>query len=116
MARVPMRVVYWGRWADSSGEVGPISATCVAWVEGGTDRFLPGGAGMVYSGLGSPKSIPILEDATMPGAGGPANREPIYRIAILEVQQQSLRGPEISEPPLPPLPRQIEGPAETEAA
>jgi hypothetical protein len=31
----PMLVVYWGRWADSRGGVGPFSQTCVARVEGG---------------------------------------------------------------------------------
>jgi hypothetical protein len=35
MARVPMRVVYWGRWADSVGNVGPFSATAAAWIEAG---------------------------------------------------------------------------------
>ncbi len=32
----PMLVCYWGRWADSSGEYGPFSETCVARAEGGT--------------------------------------------------------------------------------
>jgi hypothetical protein len=36
MADRPMRVVYWGRWADSTGNVGPFSATAVGWVEGGS--------------------------------------------------------------------------------
>lgn len=31
----PMLVVYWGRWADARGGVGPFSKTCVARVEGG---------------------------------------------------------------------------------
>ena len=30
----PMMVVYWGRWADATGEVGPFSATLEAHVEG----------------------------------------------------------------------------------
>ncbi len=38
MARVPMRVVYWARWADSSGETGPFSATAVGWIEQGTEH------------------------------------------------------------------------------
>lgn len=37
----PMRVVYWGRWADSSGGVGPFSQTCPAPVEN-TPLGLPG--------------------------------------------------------------------------
>lgn len=35
MANVAMRVVYWARWADSTGNVGPFSATAVGWIEGG---------------------------------------------------------------------------------
>lgn len=41
---VPMRVVYWGRWADASGGVGPFSRTCAAPVEN-APQCLPGGAG-----------------------------------------------------------------------
>lgn len=33
----PMRVVYWGRWADGTGEVGPWSKTVQACVEGWPD-------------------------------------------------------------------------------
>ncbi len=40
---VPMRVVYWGRWADASGGVGPFSQTCAAPVEN-APQYLPGGA------------------------------------------------------------------------
>lgn len=36
MADVPMRVVYWARWADTAGNVGPFSATAVGWVESGS--------------------------------------------------------------------------------
>jgi hypothetical protein len=39
MAKVPMRIVYWARWADSTGNVGPFSATAAAWIEGG--NYLP---------------------------------------------------------------------------
>jgi hypothetical protein len=35
-----MLVVYWGRWADASGNYGPFSKTCVARVEGGP-QFRP---------------------------------------------------------------------------
>jgi hypothetical protein len=34
MPPVPMMIVYWGRWADSKGEVGPWSQTVAARVEG----------------------------------------------------------------------------------
>jgi hypothetical protein len=35
IANVPMRVIYWARWADTAGNVGPFSET-VGWVEGGS--------------------------------------------------------------------------------
>ncbi len=38
----PMRVVYWGRWADASGDFGPFSNTCPAPVEN-APLGLPGG-------------------------------------------------------------------------
>ncbi len=38
-----MRVVYWGRWADASGGVGPFSQTCAAPVEN-APHALTGGA------------------------------------------------------------------------
>lgn len=37
----PMLVVYWGRWADATGGVGPFSRTCIARVEGGAPGLLP---------------------------------------------------------------------------
>lgn len=37
----PMLVLYWGRWADATGAVGPFSRTCVARVEGGPLPALP---------------------------------------------------------------------------
>lgn len=36
IANAPMRVVYWARWADTAGNVGPFSATAVGWIEGGS--------------------------------------------------------------------------------
>lgn len=36
IANVPMRVVYWARWADTAGNVGPFSKTAAGWVEGGS--------------------------------------------------------------------------------
>ena len=40
---VPMRVAYWGRWADSTGGVGPFSQTCVSPLEQ-SEYALPEGA------------------------------------------------------------------------
>ena len=61
IASVPMRVVYWGRWADSMGNVGPFSATAVAWIEGGCERALPGGTGLSVTVIGAKKAVQILE-------------------------------------------------------
>ncbi len=41
LASEPMRVVYWARWADSAGNVGPFSATAVGWIEGGSHHLMP---------------------------------------------------------------------------
>src|SRR5688500_14990871 len=48
----PMRVVYWGRWANATGETGPFSSPLAASFEGSDwSRFaLPGPA----DGAGSP--------------------------------------------------------------
>ncbi|MEM8782504.1 MAG: hypothetical protein AAGE65_06550 [Planctomycetota bacterium] len=40
LADRPMRVVYWGRWADARGEVGPMSAAAAGWVEGGSHHLM----------------------------------------------------------------------------
>jgi hypothetical protein len=115
MARVPMRVVYWGRWADSSGEVGPFSATAVAWIEGGSQSHLPGAMGMTL-GLGlDTQPQPQLVDATAGRAlPGPDERDVTYRVAVMEVQVQSM------QPSLPATPhrevRQLEGPSPDEAS
>ena len=40
MADRAMRVVYFARWADTSGDVGPISKPAVGWVEGGAHHLM----------------------------------------------------------------------------
>lgn len=35
LANVPMQVVYWARWADTAGNVGPFSETVMGCIEGG---------------------------------------------------------------------------------
>jgi len=57
MARVPMRVVYWGRWADSSGNVGPFSKTVAAWIEGGSHHLM----GARFNRTFEPVRMPLLE-------------------------------------------------------
>ncbi len=115
MTRVPMRVVYWGRWADSTGNVGPFSATAVAWIEGGSSHMLPGGIGMAAPGARKPAKL--LEDAAPP-----AGREPSVSVVVLEAQYQSFHPQHVeqSAPQLSAMPvreaRRLEGPAVEEAA
>jgi hypothetical protein len=118
---VPMRVLYWGRWADSSGGVGPFSATCAAWIEGGTHNNLPGGLAMYVGQFGRPQQQ--LIDAT---AALPAGRDERYSVALLEVHVQSFHAhpaPAAAMLPAPATerdeprqPRQLQGPASEEAA
>jgi hypothetical protein len=112
MPRVPMRVLYWGRWADSAGGVGPFSATAAGWIEGGTHGHLPGATTMHW---GQPGAKPIDVEPALP-----AGREAKYSVAVLEVHYQSfhahpvpasLPGPAAGEEP-----RRLAGPVEQEQA
>jgi hypothetical protein len=104
MARVPMRVVYWGRWADSAGNVGPFSATAVGWIEGGSHALLPGGVGMQRVGIGAAKPVKLTEVATDIGN---VQREEKYSVAVLDAQFASLQGRE-------PVRVSLPGPANAE--
>src|SRR4051794_6592589 len=100
IASVPMRVVYWGRWADSQGNVGPFSATAVAWIEGGAHRSLPGAPSLPF-GIGA-RQVPIL-DVEQPAKS--AEQNPKYLIAVLEAKYASL-----APQPVPPaLPGPVDG-------
>ena len=120
MARVQMRVVYWGRWADSQGNVGPYSATAVGWLEGGTPALLPGGTGIQMTGaFGSKPPVPILEDANAAGQAGPDGRDATYSVAVLEVRYGSVSAAEIAKvlpSPVREERRQLEAPPASEAA
>jgi hypothetical protein len=110
MARVPMRVVYWGRWADSAGNVGPFSATAAAWIEGGTHHMLAPAIGW------GNKQVPVTEHA--PALPGPAGREESYSVAVLEAQYATYHPHDVT--PRLPAPREqeqrrLEGPAPEEA-
>lgn len=88
MANVPMRVVYWARWADSVGNVGPFSKTAVGWIEGGTHHLMfPGNL------PGKPRAEVMRIEAAAPPA-----REERYRVALLEVQYQTFTPPALPEP------------------
>lgn len=87
IARVPMRVVYWGRWADSTGQVGPFSATAVGWIEGGSHAMLPGGIGIgTLASRGQCEQPKHTEPASLP-----AGRDEKYNIAVLEAHYASFR-------------------------
>jgi hypothetical protein len=84
MARVPMRVVYWGRWADSCGGVGPFSKTVVAWVEGGTHHVSTPQCNRKVESM-----MPMLED----GAASQISQHQVQcRLMVLEAQYQSYVG------------------------
>jgi hypothetical protein len=108
MPRVLMRVVYWARWADSMGNVGPFSATAVAWTEGGVNQHLPGGVGLA---LGGRKEVPLIDgQAANPG---PANRELRYRVALIEAHIQSISPNNVPAGlPSPQELRRLEGPGD----
>lgn len=108
MARVPMRVVYWARWADSAGNVGPFSATAVAWIEGGTIHH-----------LGVPKitmknDAPLLEDARTAKVN---QRDNHYAIAVIEAHYLSFAEPPVEtetpalEAPVMRETKQLEAPS-----
>jgi hypothetical protein len=108
MPRVPMRVLYWGRWADSAGGVGPFGATCAAWIEGGTHgSHLPGGIGLHF---GRPQPKLIDHEPAQP-----AGRDERYSVAVLEVHYQSFHAHALPAPAAAAAgnePRQLEGPPE----
>ena len=116
IANVPMRVVYWGRWADSLGNVGPFSATAVGWIEGGSHAHLPGAPNMVL-GLHR-KQVPIL-DVEQPAIAA-QGRDEKYSVAVMQAKFASLAPQQV--PPALPEPvegevRQLEGPPpQSEAA
>jgi hypothetical protein len=103
IARVPMRVLYWGRWADSTGETGPFCNTCVGWIEGGSHAWLPGGVKPVIGDLGAKQPAKMIEQFT-------DNREVTIRVAVMEVQRQAMMPSTVVEGT-----KQLEGPAGEDA-
>jgi hypothetical protein len=92
MTRTAMRVVYWGRWADSTGEVGPFSSTAVGWIEGGSEHFLPGSASRQF------KPAKLLEDLRE------EKEESTISVTVLEARYQQLNPRDVT-------PRQLESDA-----
>jgi hypothetical protein len=103
ICRVPMLAVYWGRWADAIGNVGPFSQTVVSRIEGWSPNV-----SMHLPGETNPNKAkpPVLGMATM------RPREQRYSVAVLEAQERSYLPqptPEAREA------KQLEGP-QSEAA
>lgn len=87
MARVPMRVVYWGRWAGAQGDVGPFSATAAGWIEGGSAMHLPGGVGYA---LGGRKAVELIDGVRTAAQPEGEARGRTYVVAVMEAQLRSM--------------------------
>jgi hypothetical protein len=105
MARVPMRVVYWARWADPTGNVGPFSKAAAGYVEGGNIS-----APTMPSFGNYPKPAPMIE--VSPRAD--ESRDRTYTVALIETHYLSLNGPRIEVDNAPV--KQIEDQTQSEAA
>jgi len=106
--------VYWARWADSTGNVGPFSATAEAWIEGGA-MYRP----QIEQGsfAGCPKPPRLLEDVNAAETtSAPGQRDAIYRVLMLEAQVQSFQPQQVPALPERAEPKQLEAPRESEAA
>lgn len=95
LADRPMRVVYWGRWADASGDVGPFSAAAEGWVEGGSHHLMgtpvPGTTiGGLAPGEARPKMIEVPEPAALEEAAAHHTR---VMVAVMQTQQRYLEAP-----------------------
>jgi hypothetical protein len=101
MSRVPMRVVYWARWADTVGNVGPFSATVVGTVEGAANGYLP-------------NAKPRDHEANL--IVDERRRQGTYSVAVVQAQYELLNGPTVEMLPESVGRRQLEGPGERDAA
>ena len=105
-----MMIVYWGRWADAIGNVGPWSKTITTRIEG----YWPHAVGPHF--IGGPKPQRVLED---PAAEPATGRAAHITIAVLDSQYLAMNPQHVSAA-LPDQSkrevRQLEGPAIEEAA
>lgn len=114
IARVPMHVFYWARWADSLGNVGPFSKPAKGWIEGGhvSQRAIHMGQ------LGNREQPQAIEV----DAPKQLIDERTYSVAVIEAHYLSFtpNHVEVENPKLEVTvikePKQIEGPVESEAA
>lgn len=87
MAKVAMRVVYWARWADSTGNVGPFSASAAGWVEGGNISHRAMRIGDMGRSFNRDDERPVaIEDRREELAP----RERDYAVAVIEAHYVSL--------------------------
>jgi hypothetical protein len=75
-----MRVIYWARWADAAGNVGPFSATAVGWIEGGSHHLM--GPGF------RPQDRPQIIDVSRKMIQD--ERQAMVVVALMETQQRAL--------------------------
>jgi hypothetical protein len=103
ICRVPMLVLYWGRWADAIGNVGPFSQTVVSRIEGWS-RLVS----MYDPNSRRHELVRALEDVSQGGAG---TRK--YSVEVLDAQFRALHA-EALQPPARET-RQLEAPLEEAA-
>ena len=105
ICRVPMLVLYWGRWADAIGNVGPFSQTVVSRIEGWSRHVM-----MHDPKSRRPEQVRALEDLSQGAAGARK-----YSVEVLDAQFRALHAQALQAPQRET--RQLEGPAtEAEAA
>ncbi len=121
IARVPMYVVYWARWADSLGNVGLFSKPAKGWIEGG---HVSQPAMNLGQGLGRKEEPQAIEV----DAPKQLIDERTYSVAVIEAHYLSFTPNHVqvtdeTESEKPKLEvtvikesKQIEGPVESEAA
>ena len=88
ICRVPMVVLYWGRWADATGNVGPFCQTVVSRIEGWSQHVI-----MHTPGSRNPNPVRAFDDPSRPGRG-----ERKYSIEVLDAQYHALHAQAIAGP------------------
>jgi hypothetical protein len=83
LASEPMRVIYWARWADAAGNVGPFSATAVGWIEGGSHHLMGPGLREQDRPQIIDVSRKMIED----------ERQGMVIVALMQTQPRSLPSP-----------------------
>jgi hypothetical protein len=106
LANAPMLIVYWGRWVGSNHDFGPWSATCATRIEGWPQHVWRGA-------LGSRKPAALMDASNALDA---ARRASNYSVSVRDAQYAYRDGSTPLPDPADAPQRQLEGPAESEAA